>query len=128
MRISPVTNYNYSKNNTANSNVKMNKPLQSPAFKGLHDDDDLFQGPARGYSILDLFKSKKPKITKEDEEEVLENWDPDLGDISDIIAQNTDENTPSLEELMKRYEEGTLYDDDDKKKEQPPSIFNYQED
>ena len=123
MKITPVVNYNYSQKHNANSNVYNKRPLQ-PAFKGLHDDDDLFQGPARGFSILDLFKSKKPKVTKEEEEQILETWDPDLGDISDIIDPNRSNFGP-LEDLIKAYEEGRLYDDEGKE-EEPPSMFNYQ--
>ena len=93
-------------------------------FKGLHDDDDLFQGPARGFSILDLFKSKKTKVTKEEEEQILETWDPDLGDISDRIDPQRSNFGP-LEDLIKAYEEGTLYDDE-KIEDEPPSMFNYQ--
>ena len=125
MKITPITNCNYRCSNT-NSSKSYQQRISQPAFNGLHDDDELFQGPSRGFSILDLFKRKKPKITKEDEEKVLETWDPDLGDISDITDPQRSNFGP-LEDLIKAYEEGTLFNEE-KIEEEPPSIFNYNED
>ncbi len=120
-------NYNYNQNNNIKPNTVNKSHPQHQTFKGFYDDDDLFLGAtSNGYSILDLFKKwRKPKITKEDEEKVLETWDPDLGDISDITNPKNN-NFGDLEEALREYEEGKLDKEPPKKEEEePPSIFNY---
>lgn len=126
MKVSSV-NYSYNQNNNSKINTYNKSRSQQPAFKSFYDDDELFLGStSNGYSILDLFKKwRKPKITKEDEEKVLETWDPDLGDISDIINPKNN-NFGDLEEALREYEEGKLdKKPPQKQEEEPPSIFNY---
>lgn len=122
MRISPVSVYN---NYTSQHNIQLKKSEnKSPAFTAFYDDDELFSGPSNGYSILDLFKSKKTKVTKEEQEEILEKWDPDLGDISDIVDPKNN-NFGSLDDLMRDYEEGKFDQEEQKPEPEPPSIFNF---
>ncbi len=127
MRISPVNVYNYQSQNNIQPKKAQNKPQMQQTFTAFYDDDELFAAPSNGYSILDLFKSKKPKVTKEEQEEILENWDPDLGDISDLVDPKNN-NFGSLEDLLRDYEAGKLDEEDTKEEPEPPSIFSYDED
>lgn len=124
MRIAPVSVYNnYTSQNNIQAKKTESKPT-APSFKAFYDDDELFLGPSNGYSILDLFKSKKPKVTKEEEEQILETWDPDLGDIRDMINPNNNNFGP-LEDAIRDYESGKFDQEEPKPEPEPPSMFNY---
>jgi len=134
MRIAPIStfhNVNRQNNNLAKPNFQ-----SQPAFGSFYNDldDDTSTG---GYSILDLFnwlRGGKPKYTKDEEKEFMKTWDPELGDISDIV----DPDRASVDDIMADFESGKLDEDiriaqeerarELEKENEPPSIFNYTED
>ena len=129
MRISPV---NYSRqvqnNNSCHAAVKQST---HPCFGYGFDDASFLDEPYEGYSILDLIKwfrrGKPPKPTQEQIDKVLETWDPDLGDISDITDPNRNNFGPpdeALEELGKPANKSVKKEPE----KEPRSIFVYTED
>ena len=131
MRIAPV-NYSQQVQNNNRYHVVF-KPSITPSFGYGFDDASFLDEPYEGYSILDLIKwfrrGKPPKPTQEQIDKVLETWDPDLGDISDITDPGRNNFGP-LEDALEELHSGKQDNEPVKKEpeEEPPSIFIYSED
>lgn len=134
MHITPV-NYSLQANCRYDKNCCQSavKKLVTPSFGYGFDDASFLDEPSNGYSILDLIKflrrGKTSKPTKAQIDKVLETWDPDLGDISDITDLNKD-NFGSLDETLEELLTDKCDNESDQKEsgKEPPSIFVYTED
>lgn len=114
--------------NVNNSHYRNMMTTAAPAFGYGFDDASFLDEPSNGYSILDLVKwlrgGKPSKPTQEQIDKVLETWDPDLGDISDIVDPKRNNFGP-LDEALKEFSSGKLNQKQLKKESEPPSIFIY---
>ena len=130
MRINPVNSFNTI--NRQNYSCTKPTPQSQPKFGSFYNDlDD--EPSTNGYSILDLikwFRGGKPHISKAEEEDFRMTWDPELGDISDIIDPKK-----SNRDVMEDFKNGKLEEQIKLAKEEraraqakenePPSIFNF---
>ena len=136
VRITPVNLYQATNriNNNNNNNNNVQKPIMrsQPQFGSFYNDlDD--DTSTSGYSILDLFKwlrGGKPSISKAEEEDFRQTWDPELGDISQFLDPYkvnvdtiADYESGKLDEQIKQAKEQRARERE--KAMEPPSILIY---